>query len=130
MVDRTLSSRFTNGYFKQGNEYFYRQTTLIRHILLMKTAYERAMEKLAQADPKFAEKPVSGDQRERLAELDRLYAAKIAEREVLLEGQIGRARGVERQQLQTQLFRERERLEKERDAKKQAVRDDEGSVAA
>ena len=90
----------------------------------MKSAYELAMERLAAADPKFAETPLTGDQRERLADLDRFYAAKIAEREVLLEGQIARAQGVDRQQLQQQLYRERERLVEEREQKKGRVRTD------
>ena len=84
----------------------------------MKTAYQRAMEKLTEVDPKFGETPLSGDRRERLRELDRFFAAKIAERELSLEGQIARARGEERQRLQRLLFQERERLEAECEAEK------------
>jgi len=49
----------------------------------MKSAYELAMERLNKASP--AEKPLTAEKKARLAEIDRLYKGKLAEREIFRE---------------------------------------------
>lgn len=91
----------------------------------MKSAYELAMERLAAADPE-AVTPTTDEQREALAELDRKYQAKVAEKEVFLEQKIGQARregdSEAVAQIERQLQNERERLAAEREAGKERVR--------
>jgi len=91
----------------------------------MKSAYELAMERLQASDPDTA--AITDEQRKQLAELDEKYKAKIAEREVFLTQQIateeGKGNRQEAEQVREQLRRERLRLEEERDAKKEAVRE-------
>ena len=55
----------------------------------MKTAYELAMERLDKSSPGVK---LSDRQKKELAELDSQYAAKIAEREIALNGEITRLR--------------------------------------
>lgn len=90
----------------------------------MKSAYELAMERLAKSEP--AEKPLSAEQKARLAEIDTLYKGKWAEREVFLRGQLDKALSDgdadAADQLRTQLAREKIRLEEERDEEKERVR--------
>ncbi len=91
----------------------------------MKSAYELAMERLKQSDPDEAP-TLTEEAKAELAEIDRRFQAKIAEREVFLEQQLrkaeaeGDAEAVE--QLRKQLQNERKRLESEREADKDAVR--------
>lgn len=91
----------------------------------MKSAYELAMERLAKSDPD-AQKPLSTEQKARLAELDTIWKGKIAEREIFLKQRLnaalaeGKLEDVE--QLQAQLKSELSRLEEERDAEKERVR--------
>lgn len=91
----------------------------------MKSAYELAMERLAKSDPD-AQKPLSAEQKARLAELDTIWKGKIAEREIFLKQRLnaalaeGKLEDVE--QLQAQLKSELSRLEEERDAEKERVR--------
>lgn len=87
----------------------------------MKSAYELAMERLEKEDPS-ANKPLTDEQREQLAELDTVYAAKIAEREVFLKGKLATAAPEEKEQMREQLKQERLRLEEEREAKKDKIR--------
>jgi hypothetical protein len=90
----------------------------------MKSAYELAMERLAKSEP--AEKPLSAEQKARLAEIDTLYKGKWAEREVFLRGQLEKALtegdADAAEQIRTQLAREKLRLEEERDEEKERVR--------
>jgi hypothetical protein len=89
----------------------------------MKTAYELAMERLSKGAPV---KKLTQDQKNRLAELDRLYAAKIAERELFLKGELAKAaaggdhEAVE--QFQRQLASHRRSMEAELEEKKEQVR--------
>lgn len=89
----------------------------------MKSAYELAMARLEQQAPAAK---LTDEQRKALAEIDDLYRAKIAEREVFLTAQMeaarlqGDAAGAE--EIRTQLTRERRRLEEEREDKKTKVR--------
>ncbi len=91
----------------------------------MKTAYELAMERLRAGDPGEA-KPLTAEQKKELAEIDRRYKAKIAEREVFLQKQLRNAQAAgkpeEIAQLQQELTDERKRLEEEKEAAKEKVR--------
>ena len=53
----------------------------------MKSAYELAMERLAKSDP-AAGRPLSAEQKDRLAEIDRVYQGKLAEREIFVKKQL------------------------------------------
>ncbi|MDF9827978.1 hypothetical protein M2103_000588 [Ereboglobus sp. PH5-5] len=90
----------------------------------MKSAYELAMERLAQSEPSTA--PLSDGQKKRLAEIDKVYAGKIAEREIFLKQSLASAQAgqnyEEIEKIQTQLAAERVRLEEEREAEKDRVR--------
>jgi len=90
----------------------------------MKSAYELAMERLAKADP--AAKPLSAEQKARLAEIDRLYQGKLAEREIFLKQQLGEtlaARNLdEADKIRKQIASEKARLEEEREEEKERVR--------
>ena len=89
----------------------------------MKSAYELAMERLSKSEPTVK---VTGEQKKQLAELDSIYAAKIAERELLVKGQIAQAidanDAAALEQLEKQLVSDRKSLQVERDEKKDAVR--------
>ena len=90
----------------------------------MKSAYELAMERLKAAEPDVA--PLSAEQKERLAELDVRYKAKIAEREVFLRKALDeaaeRGEGEEIEKISRQMSNERARLEDERETEKEKVR--------
>ena len=91
----------------------------------MKSAYELAMERLAQSDPDAA-KPLTAAQKERLAEIDTLYKGKIAEREIFLKQKLQEAMASgcpdDIAALRTQIANERARLEEEREDEKGRVR--------
>lgn len=91
----------------------------------MKSAYELAMERLAKSDP-AAGKPLSKEQKARLAEIDRVYQGKLAEREIFLKKQLNDAladgKADEYEKIQKQLTGERARLEEEREDEKERVR--------
>lgn len=50
----------------------------------MKSAYELAMDRLAKSDP-GANKPLTAEKKALLAEIDRVYTGKLAEREIFLK---------------------------------------------
>jgi len=91
----------------------------------MKSAYELAMERLSKSDPN-ADKPLSAEQKNRLADIDKLYKGKIAEREIFLKKQLdevlaaGKYEEVEK--VSKQMAGERARLEEEREEEKERVR--------
>ena len=89
----------------------------------MKSAYELAMERLEKASPSIA---LTEDQKQEIAELDSVYRAKIAEREVFLKDQISKAQIAgnldEVQSLEKQLASEIRRLQNECEAKKEKLR--------
>lgn len=91
----------------------------------MKSAYELAMERLAKADPS-AGRPVTAEQKQRLAEIDRVYQGKIAEREIFLKQQLDVALGAqqfeEADKVRKQISSEKARLEEEREDEKERVR--------
>lgn len=89
----------------------------------MKTAYELAMERLNKTAPvaKTTER-----QKKELAELDSKYAAKVAEREITLKGEIEKAAAEgnyeEMQKLSERLANERKAIQAECEERKEAVR--------
>ena len=89
----------------------------------MKSSYELAMERLSKTAP--APK-LTDQQRKELSELDSKYAAKIAEREIFLKGEMDRASGKGEfeamEQFQQQLVRDRKSLQVELEEKKEQVR--------
>jgi len=91
----------------------------------MKSAYELAMERLAKSDPD-AGRPLTPEQKKELAEVDRLFQGKIAEREIFLKKQLNDAladgKADEVQKIQQQITSERARLEEEREEAKERVR--------
>jgi hypothetical protein len=99
----------------------------------LKSAYDLAMERLARQDSERGEKPtpLGKGQKEEIAELRRLYKAKIAEREIQHQTERRSAASSTPpeelpealEKLAEMLRRDRERLELERDAKISAVRD-------
>jgi cysteinyl-tRNA synthetase len=90
----------------------------------MKSAYELAMERLAKSEPAAA--PVSAEQKARLAEIDRVYQGKLAEREIFLKQQLDGALAArnldEADKLRKQIASEKARLEEEREDEKERVR--------
>lgn len=90
----------------------------------MKSAYELAMERLAKSEPASA--PLSAEKKSRLAEIDRVYQGRIAEREIFLKRQLETAladqKADEAEKVRQQLSSERARLEEEREADKERVR--------
>ncbi|HEX2852037.1 MAG TPA: hypothetical protein VHO24_02275 [Opitutaceae bacterium] len=91
----------------------------------MKSAYELAMERLSQSDPK-ADKPLTPEKKSRLAEIDRIYKGKLAEREIFLKKQLDEVLAAQKfedvEKIRKQLVSERARLEEDREAEKEQVR--------
>jgi hypothetical protein len=91
----------------------------------MKSAYELAMERLQVTDPEAAT-PLTGEQKEALAEIDRTMSAKVAEREIFLQKQLADALNKgefeEAEKIKKQLINEKARLEEEREERKEKVR--------
>lgn len=89
----------------------------------MKSAYELAMERLSKQSPTVK---LTDAQRKQLAELDTLYKAKIAEREIFLKGEIDQAAAKgdpeAMAQLERQMSTDRRRFEQECEEKKDLVR--------
>jgi len=88
----------------------------------MKSAYELAMERLNQTSPTVK---LSSAQKREIAELESQYAAKIAAREISLQGEMAQvAEDVEKQTtLRDQLATDRRKLQAELEAKKARVRE-------
>ncbi len=89
----------------------------------MKSSYELAMERLNKASPPVK---LTDKQKAELAELDSKYAAKIAERELLLNDEMKKASAKgdfeAMEQLQKQWVSNRKSLEAEREEKKEKIR--------
>ena len=90
----------------------------------MKSAYELAMERLEKNEPPAA--ALTDGQKKRLAEIDKIYAGKIAEREIFLKQSLAAAQAAQNldeiETIQRQLAAERARLEEDREAEKDRVR--------
>jgi hypothetical protein len=91
----------------------------------MKSAYELAMERLSKSDPDSS-KPLSAEQKARLADIDLVYKGKVAEREIFLKKQLNEAlsdgKYEESEKISKQLASERARLDEEREEEKERVR--------
>lgn len=91
----------------------------------MKSAYELAMERLAKSDPD-ASRPLTPEQKTQLAEIDRVYKGKLAEREIFLKKQLDDAYAAQKfedaEKIKQQLSSERARIEEDREAEKDRVR--------
>ena len=89
----------------------------------MKSAYELAMERLEKASPSLS---LTEDQKKEIAEVDSVYRAKIAEKELFLKNQIRNAQTAgkleEMESLEKQLASEIRRLQNECEAKKEKLR--------
>lgn len=90
----------------------------------MKSAYELAMERLAKSEP--AAVPLTPEKKARLAEIDRLYQGKMAEREIFLKQQLNltlaEQKFDEADKIRQQIASEKSRLEEEREDEKERVR--------
>jgi hypothetical protein len=91
----------------------------------MKSAYELAMERLQASDPDAA-KPLTPEQKAALAEIERLYQGKIAEREIFLKQQLdamlAASKWDEADKIKKQLASEKARLAEEKEDEKQKRR--------
>ena len=89
----------------------------------MKSAYELAMERLEKASPSLA---LSEDQKKEIAEVDSVYRAKIAEKELFLKDQIRKAQAADKveeaESLEKQLASEIRRLHEDCKARKEKLR--------
>jgi len=89
----------------------------------MKTAYELAMERLNKNAPSVR---LTEEKKRALADLDSKYKAKIAEREIFLQGELDKARSQGDfeaiEQLEKQLTSERKVIQAELEEKKEAIR--------
>jgi septin family protein len=90
----------------------------------MKSSYELAMERLNQQGGPT--KKISAAQKKKLADLDSRHAAKLAEREIALKGELATAAAKgdaeAYQQLEKQLVSERKSLLADLEEKKEKVR--------
>ena len=90
----------------------------------MKSAYELAMERLSKASPAVK---LTDKQKKEIAELESKCAAKIAERELFIKGEIARA--VDKgefdsiEQLEKQLVSDRKSFQADLEEKKAKVRE-------
>jgi len=87
----------------------------------MKSAYELAMERL---EAKAPSQKLTDSQRAEIAEIESLYQSKIAERRLLLEGEMAQSAGNpgEIDALRKQLSSEIRRLEGEAEERKDRIR--------
>jgi len=90
----------------------------------MKSAYELAMERLDKSGP--AAPALTAEQKARLAEIDRVYQGKVAEREIFLRQQLDTALAArnfdEADKIRKQMPGDKARLEEEREDEKERVR--------
>jgi tRNA uridine 5-carbamoylmethylation protein Kti12 len=89
----------------------------------MKSAYDLAMERLEKSSPSVS---LSEEQKKEIAEVDSVYRAKIAEKELFLKDQIRKAQLAgqieELESLEKQFVSEIRRLQEECEAKKEKLR--------
>jgi len=85
----------------------------------MKTAYELAIERLGGAEKKLTQ-----EQKKELAEIDRVYDAKVAEAKIGSESRLKEASDdpEKEKQVREELAEELARLDRKREDKKDAVR--------
>ena len=90
-----------------------------------KTALELAMERLRQKDREagVAERPLTDEQKAKIAEIRNFYDAKLAEREILHQADLRKAQSHEEvTKLNDEMAQDRDRLTRERDRKITEVR--------
>ena len=89
----------------------------------MKSAYELAMERLQKGAPSIS---LTDNQKKQLAEIERAFKAKIAEKELFLRDEIRKAQASgnfeEVEKLEKQLASEVRRLREDCEAKKEKFR--------
>jgi hypothetical protein len=92
-----------------------------------KSAYELILERLKQKDRAqgVSERVLTEEQKQKIAELRRVYEAKLAEREILHQSQRRQATDEDAlEQLELEYRRDRERIASERDRKLDEARGD------
>jgi hypothetical protein len=90
-----------------------------------KSSYELAMERLRKKDKDagIEERAVTGEQREEIAEIRRVYEARLAEREILYQAAVRKARDEDSLAVLEEEYRkDRERVGNERDKKIEEAR--------
>ena len=90
-----------------------------------KSSYELAMERLKQKDKDegVESQPMTDDQKAAIAEARSFYGSKIAEQEVLLQSRLRNSVDLaEREAIEQELRRVRERYSSEREAKIEKIR--------
>ncbi|MFA7233963.1 MAG: hypothetical protein WC076_07615 [Terrimicrobiaceae bacterium] len=85
----------------------------------MKSAYELAMSRLEKSAPSVN---LTGKQKLAIAEVDREINAKLAEKKLLLEGELAKAEPAEKEEIRRQLASEIQRLEEKREREKEKIR--------
>jgi len=91
----------------------------------MKTAYELAMERLRKQDAEAGvdQRPLTEAQKAAIAEVRNFYEAKMAEQDVLQQSRLRKTFDpAEREAIEADFRRDRERLAAERDAKIEKIR--------
>lgn len=91
-----------------------------------KSAYELILERLKQKDRAdgVTERVLSAEQKQKIAELRRVYEAKLAEREILHQSDRQKAGDLDAlDKLEQDYRRDRERIASERDRKIDAARE-------
>ena len=90
----------------------------------MKSSYELAMERLNKSAPSVK---LNDEQKKQLADLDSLYASKIAEREIFIKGELMKAREKGDfeafESLEKQLSADRNNLRADLEEKKNKIRE-------
>jgi hypothetical protein len=91
----------------------------------MKSAYELAMERLSKSDPQSPQ-GLTPEKRAKLADVDRVYLGRIAERDIFLKQRLEQALSGrdadEVEKIRKQIASERGRLEEERESEKDRIR--------
>jgi hypothetical protein len=90
-----------------------------------KSAYEIILERLKKRDRDdgVEDRPVTDEQRARIAEVRKVYEARLAEREILYQSARRKAQDLEElDRLEQEYRRDRERIASERDRKIDEVR--------
>lgn len=89
----------------------------------MKSAYELAMERLEKENP--SRPSLTDEQKKAIAEINEKYEAKIAQAKIMADQQLVSAQGDYQtsEQIRARLREEIQKLEEERDSKKQQVRE-------
>ena len=91
----------------------------------LKSSFELAMERLRKQDQDagVTSRPITDAQKAAMAEVRNFYEAKIAEQDVLHRSALNRSLDLaEREAIEQQFRRDRERLSSERDAKIEKIR--------